>query len=353
MSPQNHNDTIICPNCNSEAKGNYCYQCGQETHLHKDTFWGLVTHFTAHYFHYDSKFWKTLTTLWFKPGELTIAYNNKQRMRYLPPISLYIFVSAIFFLTASLGHHKDKSGHNNSSKHEKTAKSSSLIDSANKYPSARPTSGDVNTSVNLLSDAIDSINKYSDTSPTSTDETSSINLISDKTSDDSLKLNLKDGSIGGRYTIDEDNWFVEYLEKKDEKIKSEYGSLNNYLKEKLTHNVSKLFFFMIPILALIIKLFYLRRKNHLFVNHSIFALHVHSLFFSVFTIKNFIFDENIKKIASLILAAGSVVYLVFALHKVYQTSWIRSIIYTIFITLLYTFSLLLVFILTVFLFLII
>jgi len=100
MSSSNpdHKKTIICPNCGSEAKGNYCFQCGQPTHLHEDTLWGLILHFVEHYFHYDSKFWQTLKALWFKPGKLTLAYWDKKRNRYISPVSLYIFITALYFL---------------------------------------------------------------------------------------------------------------------------------------------------------------------------------------------------------------------------------------------------------------
>lgn len=91
---------IVCPNCGYHAVYNYCAQCGQETHLHKETFIGLVVHFVAHYFHYDSKFWKTIKTLITKPGQLTVAYWNKQRARYIPPISLYVFISTIYFIVS-------------------------------------------------------------------------------------------------------------------------------------------------------------------------------------------------------------------------------------------------------------
>jgi Protein of unknown function (DUF3667) len=87
-----------CPNCGSETSGNYCAQCGQKNHLHDDTVWGLLLHFFEHYFHYDNKFWQTLRALLFNPGKLTIAFRNKQRMRYISPVSLYIFISAMYFL---------------------------------------------------------------------------------------------------------------------------------------------------------------------------------------------------------------------------------------------------------------
>lgn len=90
-------EEVVCPNCGTQAFGNYCYECGQQTHLHKDTLWGMVLHFFEHYFHYDNKFWKTIKTLLFKPGELTLAYWRQQRMRYISPVSLYIFISALYF----------------------------------------------------------------------------------------------------------------------------------------------------------------------------------------------------------------------------------------------------------------
>lgn len=94
----NKDESIICPNCGFEANNNYCAQCGQPTQLHKETFPGLIVHFVAHYFHYDSKFFRTIKTLILKPGQLTLAYWNNQRMRFIPPISLYIFVSSLFFI---------------------------------------------------------------------------------------------------------------------------------------------------------------------------------------------------------------------------------------------------------------
>jgi|GEM_PF-6796383 len=38
-----------------------------------------------------------MRTLLFKPGELTLAYWRQQRMRYISPVSLYIFISALYF----------------------------------------------------------------------------------------------------------------------------------------------------------------------------------------------------------------------------------------------------------------
>ena len=98
---QNKSKEIKCPNCDHIATGNYCSQCGQATHLHNDSFLGLVAHFISHYFHFENKFWVTLKTLIIHPGSLDIAYFKKQRERYIQPISLYIFISVAFFIVAA------------------------------------------------------------------------------------------------------------------------------------------------------------------------------------------------------------------------------------------------------------
>jgi len=94
----------LCPNCEHPLTGNYCSGCGQPAHLHNDTVAGLVAHFFAHYFHYESRFWQTMKVLWTSPGALTLAYRKKQRARYVPPLSLYMFlVVSSFALTFLIG----------------------------------------------------------------------------------------------------------------------------------------------------------------------------------------------------------------------------------------------------------
>lgn len=45
----------------------------------------------------DSRFWETLRVLLFRPGFLTRAYNDGQRIRYVRPLRLYIITSLILF----------------------------------------------------------------------------------------------------------------------------------------------------------------------------------------------------------------------------------------------------------------
>ncbi len=54
--------------------------------------------------HSDSRLWRTLTTLWFKPGKLTAEFVAGRRVAYLPPFRLYLILSVILFLMLSFLH---------------------------------------------------------------------------------------------------------------------------------------------------------------------------------------------------------------------------------------------------------
>lgn len=91
----------ICPNCGiklSEAD-NYCANCGQENHTHKLPLKELAFEFVESLFHFDTKLFHTLKELFSKPGSVTKNFNANKRARYVPPFRLYLFVSAIYFVT--------------------------------------------------------------------------------------------------------------------------------------------------------------------------------------------------------------------------------------------------------------
>lgn len=87
-----------CENCNTPLKGSWCYNCGQRVLHHQDNFWHLLLHFIADYFHYDGKFWNTFKTLFTRPGLATLHFLEGRRASFLPPVQLYIFSSAVFFI---------------------------------------------------------------------------------------------------------------------------------------------------------------------------------------------------------------------------------------------------------------
>ncbi len=86
-----------CLNCGQPLSGVFCSACGQQGHLPKDNFLHLLAHFLADYFHYDGKFIHTIKALFAQPGKITCEYTAGKRRKYLNPIQLYLFSSAVFF----------------------------------------------------------------------------------------------------------------------------------------------------------------------------------------------------------------------------------------------------------------
>jgi hypothetical protein len=88
----------ICANCGARVPLRYCGNCGQrlEPPLHS------LGHFLMVAFedvtHADSRLWRTLWALFFKPGFLTREFLDGRRARYLPPVRLYLVISLVFFV---------------------------------------------------------------------------------------------------------------------------------------------------------------------------------------------------------------------------------------------------------------
>lgn len=271
----------VCPNCGHAVSGNYCSNCGQQTHLHKDTFWGLISHFVAHYFHYDSKFWRTLSTLVTSPGKLTIAYRQKKRQSYIPPISLYIFVSIVFFLLLP-----------------------------------------------MFQRSFVSIQEHKPAQQAQVDTTGQVSVK--QRAEDAAAKQGRQLNSAEKYTTDMGNEILSGMKENPK----EY-------KEKVLHSFPKIFFFMIPVLAALLKLLLIRQKQYYFVDHAVFALHIHSFVFiaCIIPLVNPYtpIQHNLSDVAFLVC----IVYFIIALHKAYKGGWIKSIIIALATTALYFIILLL------------
>lgn len=95
VNPSNHH---ICGNCDTPYVGNFCPECGQsKTDFHRP-FSVLLIDLLGNMYAFDTRLFKTLKSVFYKPGEMALDYLAGKRVRYMPPFRLYIFVSLIFFL---------------------------------------------------------------------------------------------------------------------------------------------------------------------------------------------------------------------------------------------------------------
>jgi hypothetical protein len=95
-------DARPCPNCDQLLWGQYCANCGQRARTRMITLWELLKDAGDLIASLDSRLWRTLGLLLFRPGRLTIDYLEGKRARYVPPFRLFISASIVFFFVASL-----------------------------------------------------------------------------------------------------------------------------------------------------------------------------------------------------------------------------------------------------------
>jgi hypothetical protein len=93
-----------CKNCEAVLLGRFCVNCSQAADVHVPSTRELLHDLLEGLTHSDSRLWRTLKSLWFSPGKLTLEFIAGRRVAYLPPFRLYLVVSIIFFLLASLLH---------------------------------------------------------------------------------------------------------------------------------------------------------------------------------------------------------------------------------------------------------
>lgn len=89
-----------CLNCAQplDTSEIYCHHCGQLNSTKRLTFEDFFQEFFSGIFAYDSRLYRTLRALLFKPGKISKDYIEGKRQRYANPYKFYLSVSIIFFI---------------------------------------------------------------------------------------------------------------------------------------------------------------------------------------------------------------------------------------------------------------
>jgi len=91
-----------CRNCGEVLLGPYCSHCGQNEGRGDFSFGDVAGELVDELFSWDSRLWRTLVPLIFRPGFLTAEFIAGRRARYVPPFRLYLIISFVLFLVVSV-----------------------------------------------------------------------------------------------------------------------------------------------------------------------------------------------------------------------------------------------------------
>lgn len=91
---------VKCKNCEAKLLERYkfCPECGQEHKEKVVTFKQFILDFLGDYFTFDSLIIRSIRPLLLRPGFLTMEFLDGRRVRYIPPLRMFIFISIVFFL---------------------------------------------------------------------------------------------------------------------------------------------------------------------------------------------------------------------------------------------------------------
>jgi len=91
-----------CANCGVPLHGHFCYACGQPIKGLIRHLPGVLADFFDTVLNLDSRLFRTLAPLFFRPGFLTLEYFAGRRVRYVTPLRLFFFLCVVSFFAAQV-----------------------------------------------------------------------------------------------------------------------------------------------------------------------------------------------------------------------------------------------------------
>ncbi len=261
----------------------YCGQCGNKNFRPNRSLKELFSEFVEDWLGYDSKIYKTAAKL-AKPAALSLDYfsNSHHKNHFITPIRLYLLLSIIFFLMTNFG-------------------GLSLTEIEFNDTQSNPSNQVVEQDNNSFSEDFAKGWNYKDEKEAANQTLEAAQQESDMQGNVSIsgdaQFNTKKGCL--KQPEDLFNVWPKWLDKKldngSKELCDSYAAIlrleeperqlakRNWglsLGQKAIEMVPQVFFLSLPILALVLGLFYFLSKR-LYVEHLVLLMHSHSFIFGV------------------------------------------------------------------------
>jgi hypothetical protein len=311
-----------CLNCGALVRGRYCIDCGQVTDTHVPTLAEVIGDAFTSLFNLDSRLWRTLWALAVKPGQLTVDFLAGKRARYLPPLRLYLVMSVIFFLVASIEGDNDDDAENPDVVEN--------VRSINEQVAAE-------LEAEGITDLIEA-DLADDADPDPDLPGRGVNFVVDD--DGSLQLQDSEGnSVDVARLEDCDEMNVPFSDRGEaldtaireacaDGVEDDFDSL----KDAFADNIPLLTFMVIPVMAAVFKLFYLF-TGRAYLGHLVFLCHTHAYSFLLIVVLLLLqmvssmspgLNGAITILGFTLLLLYTPVYYFVAMRRVYAQHWLLT-----------------------------
>ena len=318
-------ETNNCKNCDRsfDARYQYCPYCGQEA-ADRLTFGVLFSNTISNYFSVDARFFRSFVPLMFKPGLLARRFVDGRRLTYLHPAQFYLFISVLFFFLFSFNIRKadaEMSGAFKKGMERDLVEMDTIVSE--------------NDSL-ALATARDALKKNQERIGLSDSELEELDSVITSAPNYNYSVSFvrktMDSLIAAGAPLEEK---LEYMG-----MKKDAGALTRHfytqglkMYEKQGSGILNTFydtipiamFFMLPLFAMLLKLFYWRRGT--FAHHMVFSFYYFTFLFTGFCILILIgYLLDIPTWIKAIVWLAFYVYLLLALRQFYKSSWLGAVV---------------------------
>ena len=320
-----------CLNCGTKLLDVYCHHCGQKDIPRRQTMRELIENFIGSFYSFESKFFRTVRYLLFKPGFLPIEYTAGKRESYYHPARAYVFISFVFFLlffSLPDGDEVDDKPMSKTDQEEfnkgmdemrkglyKAGLDSVLVDSI--YMASMKDSV-----------AVDLVYKPGEEKPIiKKKKPNSINF-----SDIEYKSFAEyDSSQNTLPEEERDGWFVRMASRRAIELTERYKDDNSGkrfsedFQEAFSSQFSTVLFYLLPVFALLFKLLYVRRDFY-YSEHLVFAIYYYNFFYLTAS-AHLLFGliPWAGEVINFIIVLWMIAYLPVAMKRMYNQSWRKTI----------------------------
>jgi len=326
MEPEDPPHEDRCLNCNAQLPETaaFCPRCGQKVADTRVSFWKIAKDALTTVLNLDSLLFRTLYNLLI-PGKLTREFFLGRQKMYMNPVRLFLWTTVALIAVITL----------------RTTKSGIIKGNVNDWTATLERSWELRQALIPLDSAMDVTRQkfprqdlrpafdtlrasFLQKIPSQEDSIDLNKPIQFGVEPDSFKISMDD-----LFGLEPDTLLEKYqvqgfanrlVTKQKLKFLRDQKSLGTYLIGKLTWAV----FILMPLLAVCLKLLYIRRGFY-YVEHLIFAMHTHSMAFMAFIL--ILLGEPVlgdlgSYFGILILLVG--LYVLFAQKRFYRQSWWKT-----------------------------
>jgi len=321
-----------CTNCTHPLVGPYCAICGQPTKTRRRSVRHLVEDFVTDLVNFDSRILRTARALLLAPGELPTAFREGRTQPYVPPIRLYFFVTLVFFVLLSIDNIAILQIEVSATPVPVTwIKGNPFVpNSAYQHVSKA-------AQLEMKEDNDPDVRKYtSPLVPISREKALRPGGVFDYSTQ--MHYFAPIGNYHSKLTqMQRDRLLLNDLsDSKDPKERKAFGwlktNINGFiariaadpaaLNEPLTTWIPRALFLLLPLYALLVGLFHVRRrKNYFLVDHLVFSLSVHTFAFVVLTVAVLLSQILAGEIILWLVFGTIAVYIFVAMKQFYRQGW--------------------------------